>query len=73
MSKRKQKTAVVQQLTDALINIEGVALCLNGLTEYLTPGDSDAPFRYLGKQLKEHFLTAFAALEEIEKETGGAP
>lgn len=57
-------------LRDELVKIDGVALCLTGMTEYATPDDGGAPFRYLGGQLGKHCGAAFSALEEIEEGIG---
>ena len=71
----KLEPAILQRmigsLRDELAKIEGVALCLTGLTEYATPGEGDVPFRYLGGQLKKHSNAAFNALDEIEQGIGG--
>jgi hypothetical protein len=62
---------MIVSLRDELAKIEGVALCLIGLTEEPWPGDADAPFRYLGGQLKKHSAIAFNALDEIAQGMGG--
>jgi hypothetical protein len=70
----KLEPAILQRmilsLCDELARIEGVALCLTGLTEYATPGE-DAAYRYLGGQLTKHSNAAFNALDEIRQGIGG--
>ena len=58
---------IIDSLRDRLNDINGVALCLDGLTKYPEPGDGNEQFRYLGQQLSGHFHAAFLAAEELEQ------
>jgi hypothetical protein len=61
----------LKQLYDELVKVEGVALCLIDLTEYISPHSGHEKFRYLGARPKEHCTAALNAVEKIE-EAGGA-
>jgi|HubBroStandDraft_6_1064221.scaffolds.fasta_scaffold590120_3 hypothetical protein len=56
----------LKQLYDELVKVEGVALCLIDVTEYISPHSGHEKFRYLGQRLKEHCTAALSAVDEIE-------
>jgi hypothetical protein len=66
---RKLEPAILQRmlgsLRDELAKIEGVALCLSGLTED-TVDEADVRFPYLGDQLNKHSNAALRALDETQ-------
>ncbi len=60
--------ATLEQMEEALTAVEGMVLVMEKIASDFDGSKENTLFRYLGGQLRQHFLDAWRALEQMKDE-----